>query len=59
MTLELRDIPVQSTREHRELCDAITRGDADLAAQLHRAHRERGVPEMTRYLRIIEQRKQG
>jgi DNA-binding GntR family transcriptional regulator len=58
MTLQLREIPRQSTREHRELCNAIVDGNGELAAQIHRAHRERGVPEMTRYLQIIEPKKE-
>ncbi|MGC1442083.1 MAG: GntR family transcriptional regulator [Burkholderiaceae bacterium] len=58
MTLELRSIPKQSTSEHRDLCEAIRQGNSLRAAQIHRAHRERGIPEMTRILQIIEHKQE-
>jgi DNA-binding GntR family transcriptional regulator len=47
VTLRLRPRPVNSTREHLALVDAIRRGDAVAARELHRAHRERGSRELT------------
>ena len=47
VTLRLRPRPVNSTREHLALVDAIRRGDAVSARELHRAHRERGSRELT------------
>jgi DNA-binding GntR family transcriptional regulator len=50
-TLRLRPKPVDSTREHRAVVEAISRGDAVAARDLHRAHRERGSREL---LAILE-----
>jgi DNA-binding GntR family transcriptional regulator len=47
VTLRLRPRPVNSTREHLALVDAIRRGDAVAARELHRTHRERGSRELT------------
>jgi DNA-binding GntR family transcriptional regulator len=46
VTLRLRPKPVNSTREHRVLVDRIAAGDADGAAQLFRAHRQRAGREL-------------
>jgi DNA-binding GntR family transcriptional regulator len=46
VTLRLRPKPVNSTREHRALVDRIAAGDADGAAQLFRAHRQRAGREL-------------
>jgi len=46
-TLRLRPKPVDSTREHLAVVEAIRRGDAVAARELHRAHRERGSRELT------------
>lgn len=46
-TLRLRPKPVSSTREHLAVVEAIRRGDAVAARELHRAHRERGSRELT------------
>jgi DNA-binding GntR family transcriptional regulator len=40
-TLSLRPPPLQSTREHRVILDAILAGEADSARELYRAHRRR------------------
>lgn len=50
-TLSLRELPVRSTREHREILGAIAAGDAKRAYQLYRDHRQRGGAEL---MRIIE-----
>jgi DNA-binding GntR family transcriptional regulator len=49
-TLRLRPKPVNSTREHRAVIDAIRRGDATKASELYRAHRERGGRELIEVL---------
>jgi DNA-binding GntR family transcriptional regulator len=49
-TLRLRPKPVDSTREHLAVVEAIRRGDAVAARELHRAHRERGSRELTEIL---------
>jgi len=49
-TLRLRPKPVNSTREHLAVVEAIRRGDAIAARDLHRAHRERGSRELTEIL---------
>lgn len=46
VTLRLRPRPVNSTREHNAIVEAIRAGDAVEAARLHRAHRERGSREL-------------
>jgi DNA-binding GntR family transcriptional regulator len=46
VTLRLRPKPVNSTREHNAIVDAIRAGDAELTARLFRAHRERGSNEL-------------
>ncbi len=45
-TLRLRPKPLDSTREHREVVDAILAGDAVRANQLYRAHREKAASQM-------------
>ena len=45
-SLRLRPKPVNSTREHRALVDRIAAGDADGAAQVFRAHRQRAGREL-------------
>ncbi|MBM6594023.1 GntR family transcriptional regulator [Microvirga pudoricolor] len=51
-TLRLRPKPVDSTREHRDVVNAILKGDATLARQLYRNHREKASDGM---IAIIEQ----
>lgn len=43
LTLRLRPPPMQSSAEHRGILEAIRRGDARAAHELHRAHRVRGM----------------
>ena len=50
-TLNLRELPVRSTQEHREILKAIAAGDAKRAYQLYRDHRQRGGEEL---MKIIE-----
>lgn len=49
-TLRLRPKPVNSTHEHLAVVEAIRRGDAVAARELHRAHRERGSRELLEIL---------
>ena len=46
VTLRLRPKPVNSTREHMALVDRIAAGDADGAAEVFRAHRQRAGREL-------------
>ena len=39
VTLYMRDLPVQSNEDHREVLDAIAKGDAKRAQHVHRTHR--------------------
>jgi DNA-binding GntR family transcriptional regulator len=50
VTLRLRPKPVNSTREHLAVLEAIRRGDAVGARELHREHRSRGSRELTEIL---------
>ena len=45
-TLYLRELPVRSTTEHRDLIDVIVDGDAVATRRAYRAHRERAVTEL-------------
>jgi DNA-binding GntR family transcriptional regulator len=45
-SLKLRPKPVNSTREHMELVERLRAGDADGAASVNRAHRERASREL-------------
>ena len=46
VTLRLRDKPVKSNREHREIVEHIRAGDADAARNAFRAHRQRAAKEL-------------
>ncbi|MDK4731472.1 GntR family transcriptional regulator [Rhizobium sp. CNPSo 3490] len=46
LTLKMRPKPVNSTREHAELVQAIREGDRAKARNIHRAHRERAGTEL-------------
>ena len=46
MTLRLREPPVRSTQEHRDILDHIRAGDADKARHAFRLHRERAAAEL-------------
>jgi len=50
VTLRLRPRPVNSTREHLAIVQAIRRGDAAAAGMLFRAHRQRASAELTHLL---------
>ncbi len=50
-TLRLRPKPLRSVEDHVAVLDAIRRGDADGARELHRRHRERGGREQLEILR--------
>jgi DNA-binding GntR family transcriptional regulator len=45
-TLRLRPKPVNSTREHMQLVERLRAGDAEGAARVNRAHRERAAAEL-------------
>ncbi|MGE0314932.1 MAG: GntR family transcriptional regulator [Lautropia sp.] len=51
VTLRLRPLPVNSTREHNAIVDAIRAGDPAVVGALYRAHRERASTEL---LAILE-----
>jgi DNA-binding GntR family transcriptional regulator len=50
VTLRMRPRPINSTREHRAIVQAIRRGDASAAGALFRAHRQRASLELTELL---------
>jgi len=45
-SLKLRPKPVNSTKEHRQLVERLRAGDAEGAARVNRAHRERASREL-------------
>ena len=53
MTLRVRDKPVQSTREHRMILDALQKGDVEGVRSLFRKHRERSVRELLTCLNML------
>lgn len=50
-TLRLRDLPVRSTGDHREILEQMAKGNADQVRALFREHRERAAAEL---LAILE-----
>ena len=46
VTLRLRPKPVDSTREHMQMVERLLAGDAEGAAEVTRAHRERAKREL-------------
>lgn len=50
LTLKIRPKPVNSTRDHAELVDAIRQGDSVRAGKIHRAHRQRAGRELLELL---------
>jgi len=40
ITLNMRPLPTKSNKDHRKLCQAILKGDAAMAVEVHRRHRE-------------------
>jgi DNA-binding GntR family transcriptional regulator len=57
--LFLRPLPVQSTREHRAMLDAIVSGDLGLVAELYRSHWERTTNEMIEIIRNLNRHRSG
>lgn len=53
VTLRVRDKPVQSTREHRMILDALQKGDVEGVRSLFRKHRERSVRELLTCLNML------
>lgn len=45
-TLRLRELPSQSTREHREQLEALRSGNPLLVREMYRTHRERAAEEL-------------
>jgi len=43
VTLNMRPLPTKSNKDHRKLCQAILKGDSDMAEQIHRQHRENAI----------------
>lgn len=56
ITLRLREKPVQSTQDHREILEHLRKGDADQTRRAFRAHRQRAAAEL---LGILEKYKLG
>ena len=54
VTLRMRDVPIRSTAEHRELLGFLRSGDAENARRCFRGHRERAASEL---LSILEKYK--
>ncbi|WP_380058229.1 GntR family transcriptional regulator [Falsihalocynthiibacter sp. SS001] len=54
MTLHMRPLPTKSNEDHRELYDAIKRGDADGAAKIHHAHRKHAGNLLVELLKRIQ-----
>ncbi len=50
VTLRLRPLPVNSTREHNAIVEAIKAGDPMATGALYRAHRERASTELVAIL---------
>ena len=54
VTLRLREIPEQSTREQREILEALRQGNGDEVDRLFRQHRERVSKELTEILSKLQ-----
>jgi DNA-binding GntR family transcriptional regulator len=50
LTLKMRPKPVNSTRDHAELVEAIRAGDVAKAGRIHREHRQRAGRELLELL---------
>ena len=50
VTLRLRELPVKSTQEHREILECLRRGDPEATRAAFRRHRERTVTELVNIL---------
>ena len=51
VTLRLREKPIKSNQEHREILEHIRRGDAETARNAFRAHRQRAAQELINILK--------
>jgi DNA-binding GntR family transcriptional regulator len=49
-TLRLRNVPVKSTREHKEQVEALRSGNPELIREMYRTHRERAAIELIEIL---------
>ncbi|RAR55379.1 DNA-binding GntR family transcriptional regulator [Paraburkholderia unamae] len=54
ITLHLRSSPELSTKNHRELVEAIMSGDTERACAIHKAQRMRSARELTGILRTLD-----
>lgn len=50
VTLRLREAPVRSTQEHREILDRLAAGDVEGTRSVFRQHRERAAGELLKLL---------
>lgn len=46
VTVRLRELPVRSTQEHRDILDRLRAGDVEGTRRVFRAHRERAAAEL-------------
>ena len=53
VTLRVRETPVQSTKEHRMILDALAAGDVEGVRTLFRKHRERARTELLTCLNML------
>ncbi|MEM6825051.1 MAG: GntR family transcriptional regulator [Pseudomonadota bacterium] len=56
VTLRMRNLPVKSTEEHREILEHLRQGNAEAARRVFRQHRERAAREL---MAILEKYKLG
>jgi len=56
VTMRMRDVPKESTEEHREILEHLSRGDAKAVRRVFKAHRQRASEEL---LSILEKYKLG
>ena len=56
VTLRMRDLPIQSTAEHREILEHLRTGDTSAARRAFRQHRQRAATEL---MDILEKFKLG
>lgn len=50
LTLYMRPLPLKSNEDHRKVLEAIRRGDAETARNIHHEHREHAKQELTALL---------
>ena len=56
VTMRMREAPVRSTQEHRDILEHLARGDAEATRRAFRAHRLRSAAEL---LQILEKYRLG